>query len=292
MSVEITNAMKHQYDANFKHVFQQKGSRLMNRVDRKDGVQGRSVDFDLIGATVGQKKTSRNTPTPAISTPHSRRRAFLETFHWGDTSDDADVRRSIGDPGNKYLQAGVRALQRNVDDVIIAAMLGNATSVTGEAEVAASGALPASQKVPVAGAGLTLAKIITAKKMFLANEVDEEIKLYFAYNAEMLEDLLNDSTITSADYNTVRMLAAGKMEGTFMGFEWVHSERLTLDSNGDRQAIAWAGESVGLGISANILTKVAERSDLSFATQFYAENDFGAVRVQDVGVVEIAVNGA
>ena len=43
--------------------------------------------------------------------------------------------------------------------------------------------------------------------------------LFFVVNDGVLNQILHDSTITSADYNSVRMLMSGEID-SFMGFKW------------------------------------------------------------------------
>jgi len=55
-------------------------------------------------------------------------------------------------------------------------------------------------------AGLTIAKLVNAKKILDANSVDPSIPKFIAVSPEQIEDLLNNTTVTSADYNTVNSL--------------------------------------------------------------------------------------
>ena len=94
------------------------------------------------------------------------------------------------------------AIGRAMDDSIIAAALDSAS--TGKAG-ATSTALPAGQKVAVGSqaTGLTIAKLVSAKKILDQNNVDPSIKRFIAVHPEQVEDLLNSTTVTSSDFNTV-----------------------------------------------------------------------------------------
>jgi hypothetical protein len=63
------------------------------------------------------------------------------------------------------------ALNRQIDDIILAAARGNARSNSGLV------ALPSTQKIAVGGASLTLAKLLTAKEILDGNEVDDDASL-------------------------------------------------------------------------------------------------------------------
>lgn len=189
----------------------------------------------------------------------------------------------LADPTSDYLKAGVAAMNRAKDDAIYAAARGNARSSTG------SVALPAGQKIAVGAAGLTKAKIIQAKKMFRANEADEENgeELYFAYGSEQMEDVMGDTTLTSADYMAVQMIQEGNMAKKWMGFKWIPSERM-YKSGSDRYCIAWAKSGMALGVGAEIMTRLTERADKSYAMQPYARMSIGGARIEDAKVIEIA----
>lgn len=285
MSFQVTEAFVQQFSANFAHLAQQTESRFQPAVRVESGIVGESKKINRIGATAAQKKTTRHGDTPLIETPHSTRWIDLDDYEWADLVDELDKKKMLVDPTSDYLKAGVAAMNRSKDDVIYAAMRGNARSSSG------SVALPAAQQIAHGSAGLTKAKIIQAKKMFRANEADEENgeELYFAYGSEQMEDLLNDTTLTSADFMAVQMLQEGAVGKRWMGFKWIPSERMSKVSS-TRYCVAWAKSGVALGVGAEIMTRVTERADKSYAIQPYARMSIGASRVEDAKVVEIACN--
>lgn len=283
MSFQITEAFVQQFSTNFYHLSQQQESRLQSRVRQEPGIVGDSKKINRIGATAAQKKTTRHGDTPLIETPHSTRWIDLDDYEWADLVDQLDQKKMLASPTSDYLKAGVQAMNRAKDDVLYAAMRGSARASSG------SVALPAGQKVAVAATGLTKAKIIGTKKLFRANEADEENgeQLYFMYSSEAMEDVMGDTTLTSADHLTVQMLQEGKVGKRWMGFEWVPFERASKVGN-DRFLCAWAKSGVALGTGAEIMTRLTERADKSYAMQPYASMSIGAVRVEEAKVVEVA----
>jgi len=283
MSFQVTEAFVQQFSANFYHLSQQMESRFQGAVRVEAGIVGESKKINRIGSTAAQKKTTRHGDTPLIETPHSTRWIDLDDYEWADLVDELDKKKMLTDPTSDYLKAGVAAMNRSKDDVIYSAARGSARTSSGTT------ALPAGQKVAVGAAGLTKAKIIQTKKLFRANEADEENgeELYFAYGAEQMEDLLNDTTLTSADFLAVQMLQEGNVGKKWMGFKWVPSERMYKSGN-DRYCVAWAKSGMALGVGAEVMTRVTERADKSYALQPYARMSIGAVRVEEAKVVEIA----
>lgn len=287
MSTQITEAMRVQYAENFLHLAQQQVSRLEGAVRVESGIMGESKSVERVGKTNAQQRTTRHGDTPLIETPFSKRWIDLVDYEWADLIDDLDKVKTIADPTSDTLKAGVAALNRAKDQVVITAF--NAAARTTKAGTG-SQALTSGQIIVHGGTGLTKAKIIQAKKIFRQNEADEENgeELYFAYNAVAMEDVLGDTTLTSADFMAVKMIQEGTMAKKWMGFTWIPSELLPL-SGSTYSLFAWAKSGVALGIGQNIKTRLTERADKSYAAQPYAAMALGAVRVEEEKVVEVQI---
>ena len=285
MSQQITEAFVQQFADNFKHVAQQKMSRLESCVTIEPNIVGMSKSINRLGQRTAQRRTSRHGDTPINDQPHSTR--FVDLYDWedGDMVDDQDKIRMLVDPTSDYVNAMVAGLNRAKDDVIISSLGGSARATSG------SIILPSSQKIAVGGTGLTKSKIIQAKKIFRANEADEEAgeELYMVYSATALADILADTTLTSADFLAGQMLQSGTLKGKWMGFNWIPSERCPKAST-TRYLYAFAKSGVVLGKGKEITTKVGEDPGKGFNVRVYAKMSIGSVRVEEEKVVEIAVN--
>ena len=97
--------------------------------------------------------------------------------------------------------------------------------------------------------------------------------------------------MTSADYMAGKFLQEGDVEGKWMGFTWIPSERTPYDG-ATRRLYAWAKSGVTLGKGADITTKVGEDPGKGFNVRIYAKQSIGAVRTEEEKVVEIAVTEA
>jgi hypothetical protein len=290
MSTQVTTAFVQQYAANVMMLAQQKGSKLRDAV-RVENVTGKQSFFDQIGATAARRRTSRHSDTPRMDTPHARRRCSLEDFDWADMIDQEDKVRMLIDPTSTYAKSAANAMGRAIDEVIVDAIRG--TSYTGETGSTAV-TLPVGQKIAVSASGLTLPKLISAKKLMDAADIDNEGR-YIAVTSEQLEDLLNNTTVTSADFNTVKALVQGELE-TFLGFNFIRVDGLRIDgtkilpfiTGSDRAVVAWQRDQVVLGIGAQPQARITERADKNYATQVFYSMSVGATRMQEVGVVEVA----
>ena len=283
MSTQITTAFVEQYKSNVLHLAQQKGSRLRDSV-RSETVTGKAHFFERIGSTAAQKRTSRHSDTPRMDTPHSRRKVTMDDYDWADLIDNEDKVRMLISPQSEYAMAGAWAMGRAMDDAIIAAAVGTAYGgVAGGTSVS----LPSGNKVVHASGGLTLAKLLSAKEIMDAADIDPDEPRYLACAAGQITDLLNVTQVTSSDYATVKALVQGDVD-SFLGFKFLRTQRLGTDSDGNRQVTAWAKSGIGLALGADIKTKISERDDKNYATQVFLSMTIGATRIEEEKVVEIA----
>jgi len=285
MSTQITTAFVEQYKSNVFHLAQQKGSRLRGAV-KSETVTGTSHYFERIGATAAQVRTTRHSSTPQIDTPHSRRKVTLADYDWADLIDQEDKVRMLISPQSEYAKAGAYAMGRAMDDAIIAAASGNAF---GGVAGATSIALPASQQIAVGTTSLTVDKLISAKEILDASDVDPDEQKYLVCSAKEITSLLGDNKVTSADFNSVKALVAGQVD-TFMGFKFIRTERIAQDGSSDNLALAFTQSAIGLALGRDIQTRISERDDKNYATQVFLSMTIGATRVEDEKVVEIACN--
>ena len=285
MSFEVTTAFVQQYTTNVSLLLQQRGSKLRDSVTVGSYVGKAAKAVEQIGAVTAQKRVTRHGDTPLISTPHDARWVFPTDFEWADLIDDQDKLRMLIDPTSPYAINGAYALGRAMDGLIIDAALG--TSKTGENGTDNTAFDNANQQIAAATTGLTIAKLREAKKIMLENEVDVDMDpLYIAVTAAQLDDLLGTTEVTSADYNTVKALVQGSID-SFMGFKFIHTELLGVDSSANRRVIAWARSGVHLGLWNDINSRISERDDKSYSTQVYVKGTFGATRTEEGKVVEI-----
>ena len=285
MSVQITTAFVEQYKANVLHLAQQKGSRLRDAV-RTETVTGKAHFFERIGSTAAQKRTSRHSDTPRMDTPHSRRKVTMDDYDWADLIDNEDKVRMLISPTSDYALAGAYAMGRAMDDAIISAATG--TSYGGVAG-GTSVVLPAGQKIVHNSTNLTIAKVLAAKKLLDAAEVDPDEARFLICTADQISDFLNITEVKSSDYNTIKALAQGQID-TYLGFKFIRSERLGQDATPNRQVLAFTKSAIGLALGADITTKISERSDKNYATQVFLSMTIGATRIEEEKMVEIAAN--
>ena len=284
MSTQINTAFVNQFSANVTMLSQQMGSLLRSTVDTET-VNGEKAFFDQVGSAAAAVRTTRHADTPMMETPHSRRMVTLSDYEYADLIDDQDKIRMLSDPTSVYAKAAAAGIGRAMDDVIIAAF--NASASTGKAGTTST-ALPAGNIIAHGSAGLTVAKLISAKKLLDAGSVDPSINRYIVVSPEQIEDLLNTTSVTSADFNTVKALATGTVD-SFVGFKFIVSNRLKDDGT-SRQCYAWAEDGMKMAIGKEPSAQITQRADKSYATQVYYCASFGATRMEEAKVIQILCN--
>jgi hypothetical protein len=289
MSFNITTHFVQQYTTNVQLLLQQKGSKLRNTVTVGSYTGKAAKAIEQVGPVTAQKRTIRHGDTPLISTPADARWVFPVDYEWADLIDDQDKLRMLIDPTSSYSQNGAYALGRAMDDEIISAFF--ATAKTGE-NGSDNTVFGVDQDVVVAtgstgATGLNISKLREAKKILMQNEVDiDNDPLFCIITAQQHDDLLNEAQAISLDYNTRPVLVDGKITA-FMGFNFVHTERLPLNSSSQRRVPAFAKSGMHLGMFNDINTMISERADKGYATQVYVKGTFGATRTEEGKVVEI-----
>lgn len=292
MSNTVSEAQVQQFDAQFRILYQQKLSRFRAWCQMEGGIVGASKSVERIGKSDAYDITTRHADTKYVDTPHSRRWIDLQDKAWADLIDEMDKIRMLGDPTSPYAAIGMAALNRSMDDIILAAARGSARAATGAI------VLPAGQKIAEGGTGLTLVKLLAAKEILDSNEVDDDASMtedgqtpnnsaqrVIAVSAKQLTNLYGTTEIKSVDYNSVKALAQGQID-TFLGFKFVRTERLAKTGT-TRFVTAWSRGCVALGVGKEMVSSIDILPNKNYSAQVYERMSIGATRVEDEGVVEI-----
>jgi len=293
---QIPEFFPREYSQNWDHLVQQRMSKLKDRVTMKT-VTGKERTFNQLDSVDMIDKVGRAAVTQAQDAAMAMRWLRMkpkEITHLLDEK-DADYLGQIALPQSEVMQAQLMAYFRKIDDVIIDAIGG--TAYSGE-DGATANTLSGNQLVAVdykgpgvaaANVGLNLAKIITAKSVLGVNEVDDDEQFIFLYSQQQLDDLLFAvNQVSSADYNNVKTLVEGGKNFYFMGFQFVKTQRLPLDTGTDiRTCYAYVKSAIKFAENAR-KTHVDIRADLSHAIQIRSVADMGAVRMEEKKVVAIA----
>lgn len=302
MAFSITDAFVQQFSGNVRFLAQQMDSRLRRTVI-EDEIRGESAYMEQLAPTAAVKQTARHADTPLMNSQSLRRRVAPYPYRWGDLVDKEDQVRLLIDPASNYARNAGFAMNRATDDEIIGALWSTAyTGHSGSTQVIwpngnAEGNPTAPPGTVVAvndwtygngsgNIGLTISKLISASVALDAAEGDENEERFIVIGAKQKGNLLATTEATSSDYAAVKALVDGKID-KYMGFTFIHSERLLKNTSGYTRVPAFRKSAIGLGIAQDIWGRISERPDKGYAWQVYAAMTVGAARLEEAKLVEI-----
>jgi hypothetical protein len=272
---------------------------------RNEFQEGEMKLWDFVGETSGQWDLPRNSDTPNIPTPYTRRKNVLHRWNWGEYIDTWDKIKMLKDPTSDTLKMAVASANRAKDEKILEAL--SATVYTGkdgdvailnyavgESRVLASDgtvidAGSTHSNASMSSTGLTLAKIATCGELMDEASVPQSDR-YIVANTNQKWYLLGSTKVGSYDYNTVKCLANGEVN-TYMGFtfKWLPSDRFATNSIYTSypayDCFAFHKSSMLLGKAKDITTSVDVVPTKTNSVLAQAEMFVGAVRLQGPGVV-------
>ena len=262
---------------------QDKGSKLRPYVTVEGGLVGEgAVAANQVGITEVHEVTVKNGDSPEDEVTTQRRWYAPKTYNWGHLFDRLDKIRTMGDPNNMYALAAKKAFGRNEDDLIVEAFYGaNKTGQYGET----STSFAAGNVVAAGGTGLSTEKLIKARTILLANEIDlESERPVCVVTAKQEADLLAD-----AKYNNIQwgnpILEDGKLK-SWLGFDFIHKENLP-NSGSTRYIPIFVKSCMALGEWATMLIDFSSRKDKQSKPYLYMEQTIGATRLDEKGCVKI-----
>lgn len=286
MSNEIEKAYINSFRAGFAQAFQQSTSKFRPYVE----IERQSAEFeyyDRVGMAEDlQTVTNRYGDNPMSEMTHNRRRIGLADYDQGKAIDEKDLIRVSSDPTNAYTQGLLASANRKFDDLVIAGL--TATAYTGKAGATTvafatnnaddvtvgsvsndAGGFAAStfhnletgtEGIDVdyrytgttgASSGLTLKKLKAVRlTMLKLQSIQQDEVLNCFISAKQFEDLLGITEVINSDYSTRKNLAEGNVT-TFMGFRFIHSERLPLAA-GIRSCFVFKPDAIKVAIGQEI----------------------------------------
>lgn len=291
----ITSAFVQEFHRGFEIACSQKDSRLQSTVTDRGSITGASFTVNDMGIV---EMTDRGFADRFGDTVWSLPDAGTRIAMMSDADlyvpvEPTDVPKLLAQPQGEYQQLCVEAANRKKDRTIYNAILGDiqrksvakdGTPTTAAQSFAASQILWAQGAV---GTGSSPAKPVTKKDLirlralFRKNEADSEV-INLTYNSDMLTSILNDGTLTNADYISLGLLQEGDVKGRWLGFNWIPYEKLNVDANGSVTALAWTKSGVHFGTGINLTVDIGPRRDKRNTIQISALTSYGAGRSNEL----------
>jgi hypothetical protein len=274
---------------------QQKTSKLRGRCMEGHHVGKQASPIQYIGAIQMKPPTGRFAPIGRQDVDFTRRWVFPVDRDANQLIDTFDKLKTVIEPTSQYSDVAAAAVAREWDDRLIAAALGTSSlgtdgaSFTTETWASISSSYSvASTFGSTAASGLTVAKMIEAKRIMRKSQVDiENEPLTWITNSQGESDLLNQVQVVSTEFNDRPVLQNGKVTG-FLGWDIIYSERLPVNTTNVRSNIAFVKSGLYLGIWKDVETNISRREDLSsLPYQIYTMMSSGATRLEPGRLEEI-----
>ena len=289
MAITVPAAYVETFEANVRNLAQQSNSRLRKCVSEVSK-QSEKHNWDRLAASTARLKTAARMVSPAGGNGSgavgatdgltwTRRATTTATYDTGEVIEPENIVQMLIDPKSASTENLVMNMKRQVDDIIIAA-------ATADADDGAGGtvALPAGQIVGDYSGEITLDSILEVAEVFDVNDVDPEEPRYFVIGPKQKRKMMQLIEVVSSDFQSKQALATGYLPD-FMGFNWIVSNRLNVPLADQLDCFAFTKKALGLHVAGDITTRVAERSDMSFAWQVYMMMHMASVRVEDEHLV-------
>lgn len=293
MSENLSKLFTTQFSTNLEYLLQQKGSKLRGRLREGTHVGKQASPINQVGAIQMKAPVGRFAPKNRTDADFTRRWVFPQDGEIDQLIDSFDELRTIVDPKSMYVENASMAVGRGWDDAIIIAFFASASVGADAGGLSAETFSTTNFQIAStfgasAAAGLTVAKMIEAKRIFehYHNDLEAE-RPTIVIGSQQHSDLLNQTQVVSTEFNSRPVLSEGGMVKQFLGFDIVMSERLAVASS-VRNVPVFVKSGMYLGMWKDMSSRVSIRNDLSSEPyDLYTSTSFGATRLQPGKVISI-----
>jgi hypothetical protein len=278
MAIAISNAFVTLFDTEVKQAYQADAV-LRNTVRLRTGVTAATHKFPKIGSGVAQVRIPQSDVTP-LNVDYSQATVTLQDWIAAEYSDIFNQAKVNFDERQELVQVVSKAVARRSDQLIINALATSSVAAANQVATTVGGS----------ASNLNIEKLIAAKKTLDTQNVPMEDRFMLVHAAN-LAGLLNETEVTSSDFNTVKALVQGQLD-TYLGFKIItigdRSEGGLVGGGASqtRKVWAWHKSAVGMAESLGIRSEInyiPEKTSWLVASMFSA----GAVAIDNTGIVEI-----
>jgi|TARA_R110001592_G_scaffold325372_2_gene605326 hypothetical protein len=229
MSLGLSPAFVTLFDAEVKQAYQGKAV-MVGATRQRRGVEGSTVKFPKVGKGVATLRVPQTDVVP-LNVDFAQVTATMQDWNAAEYSDIFMQQKVNFEERSELVQVVANAIGRRQDQLILDALL------AGKGSTIAHGS-----------ANLTVAKLRSAKKTLDTKNVPPQDR-HMVIHANNLAHLLSETSVTSADFNTVRALVSGELD-TFLGFKFhTIGDRteggLEINASSHRKCLAFHKDAIG-----------------------------------------------
>lgn len=314
LPLTVPDAARTMFATSWREAIGQKESRLKSMCQVVTGCTGESVTVDIFGSlemedVTGQRYKKVNVTDVATAQRFIYPRQLQTPSH--ESRWDANGVAPLVAPSGKHAKEHANAYNRKTDTIILETLLGDAAEVLVSGGMPSIIALPNSQKIAkdfvdsgtAVTSGLTIDKLIRALEILEEAEIwgqdqmESGARLCIATNSKANKSLLRQinsslgSKLMSKDFMPPVLDGNGHIK-EFLGIYFKRTELVKKINDGTNTVALlpmWCSTSYQFNIWEDITTSIDTRPDLSNALQFLSQAKVGGARIEDEGVVQIAV---
>jgi len=281
MSTDISDAFIKHYGADVHEAYQRKGSKLRNTVRQRNNITGSSTTFQKVGKGSASQKT-RHGKVPVMNVDHAPVECSLADWFAGDWVDDLDTLKTNIEERNVQVNAGVYALGRKTDEMIIDDALASATN-----QVAAT---IQADRTTGSSTGMNLGKCLDAIEALGNRDVEfDDGQTTGVVGWKQWTQLMEISEFKSSDYvaeSELPFKGRGIFAKWWMGAMWMPHSGLPITAGDIRSCFLYHKTAVGHASGKDVTTNIQWHNDYdsNFINNKMSQ---GTVLIDDNGVQEI-----
>ncbi len=279
------------FTKNVEHLVQKEGSLLWPYVSHGQYIGQSAEVVKQFGQTAARRgDNSRYGDTPIMSTPRDQRWVYPELVDWGDLFDRNDLMKMLIDPTSELTKAGMMAIGRTVDQIIIDSFYATAkTGKNGSTNTVFDATMEVNVQVgtnPLADTGLNVAKIIDLRRILREKyAIHPSDELCVVAGAKQEAELFNDDRFVNRRYRRTEVLEDAD-SNDFFKCHFVFLEELPKVGN-NRYVTAFVKSGVHVGSWEGLKTELGKNPNKKFNWQLYMWQRLGATRTQEKKVVRV-----
>lgn len=279
------------YTGNVQAALAKRGGDLVARVSQGSYRGEKIALVNFIGPVVFVERTTPYGDTKLVELEHTQRWIAGSEWDCAVLVDRLDTLKMIYDPTSPYVERFREGAARKQDMIVMNKFFATAKSgKDGTTDVA----FPSADAVVHGATGLTVAKLRSMRKLIKKRHVDiRSVKPTILVTSEQIDNLLAETTVNSADYNTVKPLASGEVV-SFMGFNFLEFEDYMgegipshTDSGLIRDCPVWVPDGMHYGSWEGLQIIINNRPDKNNIKQIHGTFTAGATRLEEGKVFQL-----
>lgn len=289
MSINLgTGAARQLFDDSYKDAYQSAGPDMRPYVTFRSQLGVDTYKFRTMGRGMAKARGASQSALDALGIAHGTKTATLESWYASELTDIFDQDKTNAPQEVPALAKVLASATKRRETQLVLDTLKASYDLA-----AGSGGIPTANRISDTTTGLTVAKLLAARRALKANDIMETPCLVLTEKQEA--DLLGLSQFTSADFSASSGAETGNIRQGHFGFNYIlvgtgrdETGLSVIPATNDRLCFAFVPSSIGLVVGLNKVEVNYEASAASWRST--AMLRAGAVAIDTLGMVSIDAN--